>query len=88
MMKWVFDQEYATEQFGKACEAEGREKGRAEGRAEGRVEGREETRLEAARGMYEAGAPLDMIARGLKTTVDAVKKMLGIGQEPAALGKR
>ena len=34
MMKRLFDQEYATEQFGKACEAEGREKGREEGRVE------------------------------------------------------
>ena len=33
-MKRLFDQEYATEQFGKACEAEGREKGREEGRVE------------------------------------------------------
>ena len=70
----LFDQEYATEQYGKACVEEGREKGR------------EETRLEDARGMYEAGATIDMIARGMKTTVDAVKKMLGIGQEPTALG--
>ena len=30
MMKRLFDQEYATEQFGKACEVEGREKGREE----------------------------------------------------------
>ena len=38
MMKWVFDQEYATEQFGKDCLEEGREKDRAEGREEGREE--------------------------------------------------
>ena len=30
IMTQLFDQEYATEQFGKACEAEGREKGREE----------------------------------------------------------
>ena len=82
IMTQLFDQEYATEQFGNAREAEGREKGREEGRKEGR----EETRVEAVKGMYEAGATLDMIARGMKTTVDAVKKMLGIGQEPTAFG--
>ena len=59
---------------------------RAEGREEGLKEGREEGRAEAAKGMYETGLSLDVIACSLKTTVDAVKKMLGTGQEPFALG--
>lgn len=63
-----------------------RAEGREEGLKEGLKEGREEGRAEAAKGMYETGLSLDVIACSLKTTVDAVKKMLGTGQEPFALG--
>ena len=53
---------------------------------EKRAEGREEARAEDAKGMYEEGLSLDAIARIQKTTVDAVKKMLGLDQEPVAFG--
>ena len=62
MMKRLFDQEYATEQFGKACEAEGREKGRAEGREEGR----EETLVSSIKSMMKN------LGLSLQKTLDAL----------------
>ena len=41
---------------------------------------------EDAKGMYEEGLSLDVIARIQKTTVDVVKKLLGLDQEPVAFG--
>ena len=73
-MKKLFDEEYARQIELKATAREAKEEGRAEARAED------------VKGMYEAGAPIEMIATGMKTTVDVIKKILGLDQEPVAFG--
>ena len=70
IMKKLFDEEYAREIELKATAREAAEKARAED----------------AKGMYEDGISVDRIARIQKTTVDVIKKILGLDQEPVAFG--
>ena len=53
---------------------------------EAKEEGRAEARAEDVKGMYEDGISVDRIARIQKTTVDVIKKILGLDQEPVAFG--
>ena len=70
VMFTIADQEEAMKE---ALEME-----RAEGEAEGEARGARKQLEEDARGMYNEGIGVDVIARIQKTTVDAIENILGL----------